>query len=163
MQLGCEILIPIGVPMTGFRGWSGVVAEDATVETSAGFAGCRGAVGTVEVRTSLPGWTAASPDDGTAVVRPGAAGPSGAVTAAGAGRPFTACRGAAAAGLARTGVTPRGAVTAAEAGTGFTAGTALGATAEVAAAVEGAGTAEVQTETNSWVGAGCSIHCWIKL
>lgn len=149
--------------MIGFRGWRGVVAEDATVETSTGFAGCRGAVGTVEVRTSLPGWTAVSPDDATVVARTGAADLSDAVTAAGAGMAFTACREPAADVLARTGVTTRGAVTGEEAGTGFTAGTAGVATAEVVAAVEGAGTAEVQVKTTSWVGDGCSMHCWIKL
>lgn len=163
MELGCGILIPIGVPMTGFRGWRGVAAEDATVETSTGFAGCREAAGTVEVKTSLPGWTAVSPEDATAVVRTEAVDPSDAVTAAGAGTAFTACREAAADVLASTGVTTRGAETATEAGMGFTVGRAVVAAARVTTAVEEAGTAEVQVKTASWSGAGCSIHCWMKL
>lgn len=149
--------------MTGFRGWRGLVAEDATVETSTGFADCREGAGTAEVRTGLPGWTALSPDDGTAVGRTEAAGPSAAVLAAGEGMAFPACRGAAAEVLARTGVITTGAVTAAEAGEGLTAGRAVVATAEVADPVEGAAAAEGQVETSSWAGAGCSIHCWIKL
>lgn len=153
--------MPTGVPMTGFRGWRGVVAEDATVETSTGFAACREGAGTAEVRTGLPGWTAVSPDDATAVVRTEAAGPRATVPVAGEGTAFTACRGTAADVLARTGVTTTGAVTAAD--EGFTAGRAVVATAEVAAPVEGAGAAEGQVETSSWVGAGCSIHSWIKL
>lgn len=163
MELACEILIPTGAPMTGFRGWRGVAAEVATVETSTGFADCRAGAGTAEVRAGLPGWTAVSPEDAALVVRMGAAGVSAAVTAAGEGMAFTACTEAAADVLARTGVTTRGVGAAAEAGTGFTTGRAGVATAEVAAPVEGVGTAEVQVEITSWVGVGCSIHCWIKL
>lgn len=161
MELGCEILIPTGAPMTGFRGWRGVAAEDATVETSTGFADWREGAGTAEVRAGLPGWTAVSPEDTVLVVRMGAAGMSDAVTAAGEGMAFTACTEAAADVLARTGVTTRGAAT--EAGTGFTTGRAVVATAEVATPVEGVGTVKLQVEMTSWVGVGCSIHCWIKL
>lgn len=163
MELGCEILIPIGVPMTGFRGWRGAVAEDAAVETSTGFADWREGVGTAEVKTGLPGWTAVSPDGAMVVVRMEAAGPRDAVTAAEEGTAFMGVTEAAVDVVARTGVTTRGAVTATEAGTGFTTGRAVVATAKVATPVKGAGTAEVQVEITSWAGAGCSIHCWIKL
>lgn len=149
MELGCEILIPIGVPMAGFRGWRGVAAEDATAETSTGFADCREGAGSVEVKSGLPGRPAVSPDDATGVLRTGAEGLSDAGPTAGEGMAFTACRGAAADVLARTGVITRGAVAAAEAGTGFTAGRAVVATVEVAASVAGAGTAEGQVETTS--------------
>lgn len=143
--------------MIGFRGWRGAVAEDATVETSTGFADCREGAGSAEVRAGLVAWTVVSPGAAALVGSTGAAGVSDAVTAAGEAMAFTACTGAAA------DVTTTGAVAATEAGTGFTAGRAVVATVEVAAPVEGAGTAEVQVETTSCVGAGCSIHCWIKL
>lgn len=163
MEFGCEILILIGVPMTGFRGWRGVAAEDAAVETSTGFADWREDVAAAEVKTGLTVWIAVSPDVAIVVARPEAAGRRDAVTTTEAGTGFTVCREAVADALTRTGFITGEAVTVTEADTGFIIGREVVATAEVATAIEGAGAAEVQVETASWVGAGCCIHCWIKL
>ena len=149
--------------MTGFRGWRGVVAEGATVETSTGFADCREDVATAEVKTGLTVWIAVSPDVAIVVVRTEAAGRRDAVTTAEEGIGFTVCREAVTDALARTGFITGEAVTVTEADTGFITGREVVATAEVATAIEGAGAAEVQVETASWVRAGCCIHCWIKL
>jgi len=163
MEFGCEILILIGVPMTGFRGWRGVVAEGATVETSSGFADWREDATTAEVKTGLTVWIAVSPDVATVVVRAEVAGRRDAVTTAEAGTGLTVCREAVVDALTRTGFITGEAVTVTDADTGFTTGREVVATAEVATAIERAGAAEVQVETASWVGAGCCIHCWIKL
>lgn len=163
MEFGCEILILIGVPVTGFRGWRGVVAEDAAVETSTGFADWREDFATTEVKTGLTVWTAVSPDVAVVVVRTEVAGRRDAVTTAEAGTGFTVCTEAVVDTLTRTGLITGEAVTVTEADTGFITGREVVATAEVATAIEGAGAAEVQVETVSWVEAGCCIHCWIKL
>lgn len=162
MELGCEILILIGVPMAGFReGWRGAVAEDAAVETSTGFADWRGDVATAEVKTGLPVWTAACPDVAVIVVSAEAAGRRDAVTTAEEETGFTVCTEPDV--LARTGFITGWAVTVTEADTGFITGIEVVAPAEVATAIEGAGAAEVHVETASWVGTCCCIHCWIKL
>lgn len=156
MEFGCEILILIGVPATGFRDWRGVVPEDTAVETSTGFADWREDFATTEVRTGLTVWTAVSPD--VVVVRTEDAGRRDAVTTAEAGTGFMVCTAAVVDTLTRTGLITGEAVTVTEADTGFITGREV-----VATAMEGAGAAEVQVETVSWVGAGCCIHCWIKL
>lgn len=161
MEFGCEILILIGVPMTGFRGWTGVVAEDAAVEISTGFADWTEDVATVEVKTGLTVWIADCPDV-VIVVRTDSAGRRDAVTTADEGTGFTVCREAVVDVVARTGFITGEAVTVTEADTGFIIGGEVVAAAEVATVIVGAGAAEVQVETGSWVGAGC-IHCWIKL
>lgn len=158
MEFGCEILILIGVPMTGFRGWRGVVAEDPAVETSSGFADWREDVATAEVKTGLTVWIAVSPDVATVVVMTEAAGRRVAVTTAGAGTGFMVCREAVADALTRTGFITGEAVTVTEADPGLITGREVVATAEVASAIEGAGAADIQVETASWVGAGCCIH-----
>lgn len=151
--------------MTGFRGWIGVAAEDAAVETSSGFADWREDVATAEVKTGLTVWIAVSPDVVSVVVRTEAAGRRDAVTAVeeGTGLGFTVCREVVGNTLARTGFITGVAVTVTEADAGFVTGIEVVAIAEVVTAIEGAGAAEVQVETASWVGAGCCIHCWIKL
>lgn len=158
MEFGWEILILMGVPMTGFKG---VAAEDATAETSTGFTGWREDVATAEVKTGFTVWIAVSPDAAVVVVRTDAAGRREAVTTAEAGTGFTVCREAVSGALGRTGFVTGEAATVAEAGAGFITGREFVATAEAATAA-GVG-AEVQVETASWVGAGCCIHCWIKL
>lgn len=158
MEFGWEILILMGVPMTGFKG---VAAEDATAETSTGFTGWREDVATAEVKTGFTVWIAVSPDAAVVVVRTDAAGRREAVTTAEAGTGFTVCREAVSGALGRTGFVTGEAATVAEAGAGFITGREFVATAEAATAA-GVG-AEVQVEIASWVGAGCCIHCWIKL
>lgn len=148
--------------MTGFKGWRGVAAEEATVETSTGFTDWRDDVATAEVKTGFTVWIAVSPDVDTVVVRTEGAGRREAVTTAEAGTGFIACRDAVTDALERTGLITGAAVTVVEADTGFITGRELAATGEVATAMEGV-SAEVQVETASWVGAGCCIHCWIKL
>lgn len=165
MEFGCGILILTGVPMTGFRGWRGVAAEDAAVETNSGFADWREDVATAELKTGLTAWIVVSPDVAVVVVRTEAAGRRDAATTTeeGIGLGFMVCREAVANVLARTGFIAGGAETVTEADTGFVTGIEVVATAEVATATEGAGAAEAQVEIASWVGAGCCIHCWIKL